>query len=61
MHCQNVCVVFNFAEIVHTRNQFYAKFKAFTVHDQHEMCFQTESSHMNFIAKGVRKVHIIQF
>ena len=36
MHCQNVCVVFNFTETctVHrqnSRNKFHAKFKAFTV------------------------------
>ena len=30
MHCQNVCVVFNFAETVHTRNsqnKSHAKYK----------------------------------
>ena len=31
MHCQNIRVVFNFAETVHSRNKSHAKFKAFTV------------------------------
>ena len=34
LHCQNVCLVFNFAETVHTRNSQnkpHTKFKAFTV------------------------------
>ena len=34
LHCQNVCLVFNFAETVHTRNsqnKSHTKFKAFTV------------------------------
>ena len=30
MHCQNVHVVFNFAETVHLRNESHVKFKAFT-------------------------------
>ena len=31
MHCQNVGVVFNFTETVHSRNKSHAKFKAITV------------------------------
>ena len=31
MHCQNVRVVLNFAETVHTRNKSHAKFKAYTL------------------------------
>ena len=49
MHCQNVCVIFNFAETVHSRNKSHTKFKAFTVNAR----VRTKNTHCVFTQRDL--------